>query len=117
MRDVSPDTEIYLHIGKASTASGKSEKKVLAVCDIRINMKINVYRTFVIMAVLYSAETRITQKRHIKLLECFHQKCLRYVLNIKWETHTADTTVLEKAECLNIEFTMLGWSSCLHGRH
>ena len=50
LRDVSLDAEIYLRIGKASTASGKLEIKVLAVRDIRINMKINVYRTFVIMA-------------------------------------------------------------------
>ena len=30
-------------------------------------------------------------------------KCLRHTLNIKWQTYTPDTTVLEKAEYSNIE--------------
>ena len=84
-------------------------------------MKISVYRTCVLTVLLYSAETWTTHKGHIKQLEHFHQKCLRRIMNNKWQTYTPDTTVLERAECLNIEYfivlNQLGWSPYMHGRH
>ena len=33
----------------------------------------------------------------------FHQKCLRLILTIKWQTYTPDATVFGKAKCPNIE--------------
>ena len=94
---------MYSRISKASIAFGKLEKRVWADREITINTKISVYRTCVITVLLYSAETWTTHKKHIKLLERFHQKCLRRILNIKWQTQTPDTTVLEKAECPNMK--------------
>ena len=41
------------------------------------------------------------------MLEHFHQKCLRRILNIKWQTYTPDTTVLERAEYPNIEYFIM----------
>ena len=108
LRDSSLDAEIDSRISKAFVAFGKLEKRVWADPDITINTKISVYRTCVLAVLVYSAETWTTHKRHIKLLEHFHQKCLRCILNIKWQTYTPDTTMLESAECPNIEyFTLL----------
>ena len=121
-RDGSLEAEIYSRISKAATAFGKLEKRVWADRDITNNTKINVYRTCVLTVFLYSAETWTTHRRHIKLLEHFHLKCLRRILNIKWQIYTPDTTVLENAKCPNIESLIvlnqlrLGWSSCMHGR-
>ena len=72
-RDDSLDAEIYSRISKTSLAFGKLEKRIWADRDITISTKIGVYRTYVITVMLYSAETWITDKRHIKLLERFHQ--------------------------------------------
>ena len=104
LRDSSLDAEIYLHISKASIAFGKLEKRVWADYDITFNTKICAYSTCVILVLLYSTETCTTYKRHNKLLEHFHQKCLRRILNIKWQTYLSDTTVIETAECPNIEY-------------
>ena len=72
LRDDSLDTEIYFCISKATLAFGKLEKRVWADHDITVNRKISVYSTFVIMVLLYSAETWTTHKKHIEFLEHFH---------------------------------------------
>ena len=82
-KDGSLDAEIYLRISKASIAFGKLEKRVLADRDITINIKIIIYKNCVITVLLYSDETWTACKRHIKLHERFHQKCLKRILNIK----------------------------------
>ena len=64
-RDVPLDTEIYYRNSKASVAFGKLEKRVWAARDITINTKIGVYRTCVIMVLLYSTETWTTRKGHV----------------------------------------------------
>ena len=102
-RDGALDAEIYARIQKAAVAFGKLEKRVWADRGISINTKIEVYRTCVITVLLYAAETWTTLKKHIKLLEHFHLKCLRRVLSIKWQTFTPDTVVLQKADCPNME--------------
>ena len=102
-RDGALDTEIYSRISKGAVAFGKLEKRVWADRGITINTKINIYKTCVLTVILYAAETWTTYRRHIKLLEHFHLKCLRRIMNIKWQSSIPDTAVLEKAQCPNIE--------------
>ena len=102
-RDGALDAEIYARIQKAAVAFGKLEKRVWADRGISINTKIEVYRACVTSVLLYAAETWTTLRKHIKLLEHFHLKCLRRVLSIKWQTFTPDTVVLQKADCPNME--------------
>ena len=42
-------------------------------------------------------------KHQLNLLEGFHQRCLRQILHIKWQTHVSDTEVLEKAGIPSIQ--------------
>ena len=102
-RDGSLDAEIYARIQKASVAFGKLEKRVWGDRGLTINTKVSVYMACVITMLLYAAETWTTHQRHIKVLEHFHLKCLRRVLNIKWQMHIPDTEVLERALCPNLE--------------
>ena len=89
-RDGLLDAEIYSCISKASVAFGKLEKKDWADSDIPINKKIGVCRTCVILILVYLAETWTTHR----ILEHFHQKCVRHILNKKWQTYIPDTTML-----------------------
>ena len=34
-----------------------------------------------------------TRKPQLKFLEGFHQRCLRQILHIKWQSHVSDTEV------------------------
>ena len=102
-RNGSLDAEIYSRINKGAVAFGKLEKRVWADREITINTKLDIYKSCVLTVILYAAETWTTFRKHIKMLEHFHLKCLRRILNIKWQTFTPDTAVLEKAQCSNIE--------------
>ena len=102
-RDGSLDAEIYSRIQKACVAFGKLENRVWSDRGITNNTKINVYKACVLTSLLFSSETWTTHRRHIKLLERFHQKCLRRILNIKWQSMTPDTEVLVRAGTTSIE--------------
>ena len=79
------------------------EKRVWSDRGITIKTKISVYSTCILTALLYSSECWTTHQRHLKQLERFHQKCLRRILNIKWQSLTPYTAVLQIAECPSIE--------------
>ncbi|XP_061904777.1 uncharacterized protein LOC133650969 [Entelurus aequoreus] len=79
------DAEMMQRIGKASTAFGRMAKRLWRIHGIRLSTKIAVYRAVVLSALLYCCETWTTYRRHIKLLEQFHQRCLRRICNIKWQ--------------------------------
>ena len=97
------DAEIHQRIAKASVAFGKLEKRVWSDHGITMKTKLCVYDATVVTALLYGSETWTTYRRHIKLLERFHQQSLRRILNIKWISNTPDTIVLEKAGSSSIE--------------
>ena len=64
---------------------------------MKLHMKIIVYKVCVLTALLYTSETWTLYKHQLKLLEGFHQRCLRQILHIKWQSHASDTEVLGKA--------------------
>ena len=102
-RDGSLDSEIQLRIQKACVAFGKLETRVWSDRGISIQTKVDIYRTCVLTVLLYSSETWTTYRGHLKLLERFHQKCLRRILNIKWQSLTPDIEVLSRAKCVSVE--------------
>lgn len=102
-RDGSLDAEIFARIQKASVAFGKLEKRVWSDRGLAISTKVRVYRACVVTTLLYAAETWTIHQRHIKVLEHFHLKCLRRILNVTWQMHMPDTEILEKVLCPNLE--------------
>ena len=68
-----------------------------------MSTKLEVYNACELTYLLYSCETWVVYRRHLKQLERFHQRCLRSILGIHWITHTPDTEVLEKANTISIE--------------
>ena len=101
------DEEINLRIQKASISFGKLHERVWSQHNISLATKLEVYNACVLTSLLYASETWTTYRRHIKLLERFHQNCLRQILGIKWTSLTPDTTVLEKSKCLSIEAQLM----------
>ena len=62
-------------------------------------------------AILYASETWTLYKHQLKLIEGFHQRCLRQILHIKWQSHVSDTEVLGKAGLPSIQSMVM--KSCL----
>ena len=106
-RDGSLDSEVQLRIAKACKAFGALEKRVWSDRGITIKTKLSVYESCVLTSLLYSSETWTTYRRHIQVLERFHQKCLRRILNIKWQSLTPDTIVLQQANTTSVEMILI----------
>ena len=75
--------------------------------SLRLITKIKVYRALVIPTFLYGAETWTLYRRQVRLLERFHQRCLRSILNIKWHDYVSNEDVLEEAQLPSIESILL----------
>ena len=83
--------------------------------SLRLVTKIKVYRAVVIPTLLYGAETWTLYRRQVRLLERFHQRCLRSILNIKWHDYVSNEDVLEEAQLPSIESILLPAAAALGG--
>ena len=59
--------------------------------------KISLYRAVVLTTLMYGSESWVTYRHHLQLLDRFHQRCLRIVLNIHWSDYVSIVKVLEHA--------------------
>ena len=100
------DKEISNRIAKASSAFGRLRKRVWDDRGLKSETKCDVYRAVVLSALLYGCETWTAYRRHIKLLEQFHQRCLRSILNIRWFHKVSNVQVLQRSNLTSIEATL-----------
>ena len=63
-----------------TTASPKLQKHVWQNHSLHLTTKIQVYKTAVLITLLYGAKTWVLYRKQMKLLERFHQRCLRSIL-------------------------------------
>ena len=102
------------HLPKASSSFGRLSKRVRQSHLLSLSTKIQVYRAVIMLTLLYSAETLILYWKQIRLLEQFHQCCLRSILGIKWQDHVSKEEVLKRADLPSIVHlasgaAALGW--------
>ena len=105
--DATIDKDLDNRLSKASTSFGRLYKRVWNSHSLRLTTKIKVYRAVVIPTLIYGAETWTLYRRQVRLLERFHQRCLRSILNIKWHDYVSNEDVLEKAELPSVESILL----------
>ena len=74
---------------------------------LKNSTKISVYRAAVLTALLYSSESWVTYRCQLRLLERFHQRCLRTILNIHWSEFVTNVEVLKQAKLTSIEAMLL----------
>ena len=101
------DEEILNRLHLAHAAYGRLTQRVFANRNLRAPTKLAVYRAVVVSTLLYACETCTTYRRHLKILEQFHQQKLRQILNISWEERKTNVEVLERANMTSIEATIL----------
>ena len=102
-------------LSKASSSFGRLSKTAWQSHLLCLSTKIQVYRAILVPTLLYDAETWTLCQKQIKLLEWFHQHCLRSILGIKWQDHMSNKEVLKKASLPSIEFTFLQVQLCWAG--
>ena len=105
--DAKIDKEIDNRLSKANSSFGRLYKRVWNNKNLKTQTKIRVYRAVVLTTLLYGSETWVTYRSHIRLLERFHQRCLRTILNIIWSDFVTNVEVLEQADIPSIEAMLL----------
>ena len=105
--DGSLDSEIAARISKASQALGRLRNRVLNHHNVTLSTKLKVYNAVVLTSLLYGCEAWTVYQRHLKQLEKFHQRALRSILGIKWQDKVTNVEVLERANSVSIEVTLL----------
>lgn len=93
----SVDKEIEHRISRASASFGRLRQRIFDNRDLTRETKVRMYSAVVIPTLLYGAETWATTRRHIRTLEGFHQRCLRRILNVRWQDKRTNTSVIEAA--------------------
>ena len=107
--DARIDREIDNRLSKANSSFGRLYKRVWTNKNLKCKTKIRVYRAVVLTTLLYGSETWVTYSSHIRLLERFHQRCLRTILNVHWSDFVTNVEVLEQAEIPSIEALLLNY--------
>ena len=111
------DKEISTRIAKANASYGRLQKRVWCDRGLSIETKCAVYKAVVLSALLYGCESWTLYRRHTKLLDQFHQRCLRRIMNIKWFNKVTNVKVLQKAKTQSIDtlltLSQLRWSGHL----
>ena len=105
-RSANIDQEVNTRIAKASCAFGRLRKTVWERRGISQHTRIKVYKAVVLTTLLYGCETWTIYRRHEKQLQQLHLRCLRSILNIRWQDKIPDTEVLERAELPSVITTM-----------
>jgi len=103
--DAKIDKEVDNRLAKASCAFGRLYKRVWNNKHLKKNTKISVCRAVVLTTLLYGSESWVTYRLH--LLECFHQRCLRIILNIHWSDYITNVEVLQQVVIASIEAMLL----------
>ena len=99
-RVVHIDDEVNASIAKASAAFVQLRGSIWERSGLRLDTKLNVYRSVVLPTLLYACETWTVYQRHAKRLNHFHTSCLRKLLKIKWQDRIPDTEKGRDAECI-----------------
>ena len=112
--DARIDKEVDNRLAKASSAFGRLHSRVWNNKHLKKATKISVYRAVVLTTLLYGSESWATYRHHLRLLERFHQRCLRSILNIHWSDYITNVEVLQQAGITSVEAmlmkTQLRWA-------
>ena len=92
---------------KANSAFGRLYSCVSSSKHLKKATKSNIYRAVVLPTLLYGSETWVTYSNHLWLLERFHQRCFRCILNIHWSDYVTNVEVLQQAGITSIEAMLL----------
>lgn len=101
------DTEITSRIAKASASFGMLRVRVWDSHDLKLLTKISVYKAIILPILLYASETWCLYKRDIKRLDTFHLRCLRKILNVRWQDRIPNTEILRRTRTDGIEYMLI----------
>ena len=100
------DREINSRISKSSGAFGQLKDRVYLNRNIKLSTKVKVYHAIVVSILLYGSETWTIYSKQLKMLNKFHLRCLRKMLNISWQDKVPNNEVLSRCNCKSMYSTV-----------
>ncbi|KAJ0176190.1 hypothetical protein K1T71_008364 [Dendrolimus kikuchii] len=100
-------TEITSRIATAAVNFGRLTGRVWKSHDLKLETKIYVYKALIVPVLLYSAETWCLYKPDVRKLDTYHLRCLRSILNIKWQDRVPNTEVLRRSGMHGMEALLM----------
>ena len=97
------DAEISRRLQSASAALGKLQSRVFNNKDIYESTKMKVYKAVVLPTLLYGSETWVTYSHNLSSLEKFHDRSVRRIFGISWQSRQTTNSVFERAKTTSIE--------------
>ena len=116
------DVEIQHRIRCACFSYSRLKDCVFSERGFRTATKILVYKAVILTTLLYGCETWVAYRRHVKVLEQFQQRILRWILGVHWQDRITNASILEQADTTSIEAhcqvtAELGWTCQTHARY
>ena len=105
--DATTTKDVDNRIAKASSSFGRLQKRVWQNHSLRLTTKIQVYKAAVVTTLLYGAESWVLYRKQVRLLERFHQRCLRAIMGIQWQDHVTNEEVLQRADITSVESMLM----------
>ena len=91
------DEEISLRLARASASFGRLSDRVWKKRGLTCKTKLKVYHAVVLPSLLYGSETWTVYSRQLQRLKSFHMRCLRQILNVKWQDKVSNSKILQRA--------------------
>jgi len=91
--------EVLRRIGIARSCMNLLEKKNLEVKSIRLDTKIRLYQTYIVLVLLYGCETWSTIKLQCSRIDAFDMRALRKILRIPYTRHVTNVEVRATTWC------------------
>ena len=80
--DLSDEADVDRRIQKAGNAFGMIKKCIFSSSKIKLNVKANVYRTFILPILLYGVECWCLTEKLLNRLRSFHHRCVRAMCRV-----------------------------------
>ncbi|XP_018010145.1 uncharacterized protein LOC108667613 [Hyalella azteca] len=99
---LSIDSEINSRIARAATVMAKLTQRVWNNLSLIVKTKLCVYKAYALSTLLNGCETWTTYAGNERKLKGFHMRCLRRILQIKWQHRVPNSVVLEGSNMISL---------------
>ena len=110
------EVDLKSRISKGSTVF----KQIQPVCSSKsftIKAKLRLFMSFVVPTTTYASDTWKSTTKSIQQLDVFQQRCLRNIMNIKWQNRVTKKDVLRQAGMTPLRKLIADWIVQLIGHN
>ncbi len=94
--DGDSEPDVRARIGKAASIFQRL-RSIWSSTTINLNVKLRLYSAIVIPTTMYACGTWKRTAMIAHMLDVFHRRCLRAILDIRWRDHVTNEEVMRRA--------------------